>query len=175
MKTKLLSTVIATFGLFAFASLSEAASAGAVFSRLPVEGIEAQFILETLQELKSVRGLEDIGECDLDLCTFEIRKVICTKAVSEPAGSLENPSVGLGCYIAPPSLGAAQIHVLHDENPAVSKLRRAMIEKTRRLQHTTDSNEVKVDSISCTARAMGRHELETLRTEPVYSCEIQYQ
>lgn len=159
--------ILVSAALFSVLILGSAAQA-----RLPmpgpitlnVDGIRAEYLFTLMNGFDSVAGLEGIADCAMGTCQTEMRRVTCTKSV-------ESNSESLSCSILTMMPGAREIQVSSRDVPAVSALRRALVEIAGREVTRGSTKTISARSVKCQGKRLGR-ELDDLSVETTFECSV---
>ena len=166
IKNILVSVLIsaASFSVLTLGSVAEARLPMPGPITLNVDGIRAEYLFSLMSGFDSVAGLEGIADCAMGTCQTEMKRVTCTKSVASDSESLS-------CSVLTMMPGAREVQVSSRDVPAVSALRRALVEIAGREVTRGSAKTISVKSVKCEGKRLGR-ELDELSVETTFSCAV---
>lgn len=132
--------------------------------KLSVDGLRAEYLFEILNGLESVPGLEGTVDCAMGTCQAQIKRVTCAKTLTEGSESL-------ACTFRSTAAGGAEVRVTSRDVPAVSALRRALVEIAGREVTRGSVKTVTAISVQCEGKRLSR-ELDELNVETTFTCVV---
>jgi uncharacterized membrane protein len=139
-----------------------------------VEGIRAEFLFNAMNKFENVEGLAGTADCGMGTCSAAMKYVTCTKSLEDGPSEIfvgEQNQPFLTCSILSTEPNGVFKNVSYRDNEGVSELRRALVEITAKENTYEKTKSVTVESIDCTAHAVGR-QMDSLEVESTFECTI---